>query len=543
MPDHYCPNCRKIFSVQEGSDNGNAAVCSCGKTALKLLPAGTVLGGCRIISHISCSGQVSLYHGEQIAIKRQILLKVLDTSTPDGAAFLGKFLESARNSVKYTHPAIVSVINAGRQDSLYYNILPCIPGKTLAEILEAGRIYRPEEALSLLCVIGEALQSMWQKQNVCHGKLSPDNIMISSDGDPFLIDFWDRREENGDLFPELKILPFTAPECMEKPSRDPSGDLYTFGAILFYMTRGIRPFQGLSKEEILLAHYEKRSFTAFTRGQLSCMEAFSAETSKSFNDFQNRLIAPDPAGRIKDWAEFLETARALEKHFSIRPAGHCLDPMEVKPVIPLSQSPASPAAVPIKTESKKEEAPAGQPSGKISGKKKKEEKRKKEKRKFRNPLIPLLRFLLIAGGLCAGYYLTFYYPYAEEIITVKELIADANTAWEEDLNRFPGLCRQAHDYAVNKKVTRFVKDDLKKLDEKYDLIAADLSTARAIRGKYNSTHYAISRELHRLGIGLTHSGDSENAIFTTFSNFDKDRFARVRNEIQKKLEAQKKQSV
>ncbi len=490
MPDFFCAECNTVIQLPDGNPPESCSVCGNISSMRRLFAHGETLGGCTVIKHLSAKGAISFYLAEQTAVKRQVVLKVLDTSIPAGANILGKFQESARKSVKYLHSGIVSVLNAGKENQFYYTITPCIQGKTLAALIQEGRRFTPEEALKTLQAPAEALQYIWNKQQFCHGRLTAENIIISTDGDTFLLNFWDQVEEYRNVTENDAL--FSAPECMQTKAEKVSADLYTFGVLLFYMVSGTLPWQTLTPEarnEAISANRSFLQFIPFIPGMTTLSPAMAAE----FKSFLEKLVSPDPALRINDWGEYLDKVESLQNFFKAPPV-LTLKKNEVKNALPVV--PAIPLQEENRTEkSKKKEAGTAK---KEIQKKAKETKQKKKKSFAEKFFIVLLQILILAGGVYAGYFLLVRYPHLDKIHSVQEQIKLAEKEWEKNPENFAAIRTSIKIYAKKTKVEKFFKEELKKLDEKYSLIEKDLEMAKTLRKKYQE----LLREFNRSAYGF-----------------------------------------
>lgn len=490
MPDFFCTQCNTLIQLPDANIPESCSVCGAVSSVRKLFAPSGSLGGCTIIQHLSAHGAVSFYLAEQTAIKRQVILKVLDTSIPAGADILGNFQESARNSVKYTHSGIVSVLNAGKQDCFYYTISPYIQGKTLAELLLEGKRFTPQEALCTLQAPAEAMQHMWNKQKICHGHLRPDNFIISADGDTLLVNFWDNEAEYRKT--AIDAASFTAPECFNFRAEKVSADLYTFGALLFYMVSGLYPYQGFTPEQKAQAIAENHSFLQFF-STLPGITTLAPGQASEFMNFLERITSPDPALRMADWAEYLDRVDSLQTLLKKAPV-LSLKTSEKKVVLPVAP------VIPQKEEEeikKKDAVPGKKEENKKQEKKQEKSKKKSGKSPAEKFFIFLLQILILAGGVYAGYFLLVRYPHLDKIHSVQEQIKLAEMEWGKNPENFAAIRTSIKIYAKQTKVERFVQDELKQLDEKYSLIEKDLEMAKILRKKY----LELLREFNRSAYG------------------------------------------
>ncbi|MBO4304050.1 MAG: protein kinase [Lentisphaeria bacterium] len=525
MPDYFCASCGNIFSVPEKTGEESAPLCSCGKAARKLLSPGEDLGGCRIGKHLSGKGAISFYLAEQTAIRRPVLLKVLDTSIPGGAARLNQFQEEARNSAKFLHPNVISVINAGRRGPLRYCVFPDVPGKKLSLIPEEGNLCSPGEALTLLRPIAEALQSLWQKQQTAHGCLCPDDLLLSPDGDVFLRNFWDRPVETSRILAgdtSCERVAYLAPERLKNVSADPLCDLYSLGAILYFMTTGKRPFQGMSREEIQQALSAKKTFLAPSE---EFHQPWGNAPSPAFQAFLVQLCAPDREHRISGWEAFFEEENLLKGALlreGVPPAERHPGPTAHIP------PPAVPApgaqAVPPATEGKKQIPPAELAEPRT-------EPSPAPRRKTFGIVLRLLLLLFAIGALTA---LGIYFPRREEIRRSNALLAEAEKAWNEDLPKFPDKYHAARNHAGEKKVRFFNALKFRELDKKFDSLRPSLVRAAELREKYRVSNRDFQKKLYWSGVDVRWEGGSY--VLHPLGTFRISRFLREREKQAKELE-------
>lgn len=101
--------------------------------------------------------------------------------------YRAKFLKEARVLLSLDHPDIVKVWEVFEENGTAYYAMEYIEGRTLSDLIPADGL--PERlALDVFVPIVEAVIYIHQRQ-LCHFDIKPDNVIISDDARPVLIDF------------------------------------------------------------------------------------------------------------------------------------------------------------------------------------------------------------------------------------------------------------------------------------------------------------------------------------------------------------------
>lgn len=167
------------------------------------------------------------------------------------------FLQEARSTAKFsTHPNIVHVYDYFEENGTAYMVMEYMEGKTLKQhTKEQGGRIGYEEAVRLVSGICEDLQVV-HEAGILHRDISPDNIMLCSDGTIKLFDFGAARFS--DLEKEttrtiiLKIG-FAPPEQYRAKSKQgPYTDVYALGATLYRTITGQLPDESVNRQEAIL---------------------------------------------------------------------------------------------------------------------------------------------------------------------------------------------------------------------------------------------------------------------------------------------------
>lgn len=141
------------------------------------------------------------------------------------------------------HPRIPVLVDFFIQDECGYLVREYLDGPTLHKWIEKSGPVGEAQALHWGVQLAEVLVYLHQrKPPLYHRDLKPQNLIILNDGIR-LIDFGLAREDQGEpLTQQAGSMSFTAPEQLGSIHHlEPSADIYSLGAILYYALRGLPP--------------------------------------------------------------------------------------------------------------------------------------------------------------------------------------------------------------------------------------------------------------------------------------------------------------
>ena len=233
------------------------------------LQPGTSLGSYSVTAKIGEGGMGEVYQARDTRLDRDVALKVLPeafTSDPDR---LARFEREAKVLASLNHPNIGSIYGLEEADGVKALVLELIDGPTLADRIRQGPI-PIDQALPIAKQIAEALEAA-HGQGVIHRDLKPANVKVKDDGTVKVLDFGlakafqpEASDPNLSMSPTISLTAaatqmgmvigtagYMAPEQAKGKVIDTRADVWAFGAVLYEMLTGVRPFAGDDVSETL----------------------------------------------------------------------------------------------------------------------------------------------------------------------------------------------------------------------------------------------------------------------------------------------------
>jgi serine/threonine-protein kinase len=234
------------------------------RTAKELpLLLGEQISGYELIEKIGQGSMGAVYKARQTSMNRLVAVKVLNPRLANNPDFIQRFTREAHLAAKLSHNNIVQAIDVGSAGGLNYFVMEYVPGTTIKEELEAGKVFEEKEAVDIVLQIAQAIQHAFRR-GLIHRDIKPANIILTLDGIAKLADLGLAREtEDRALARAEKGLtigtPFyIAPEqARGREDIDVRADIYSLGATLYHMVTGRYPFPGPGVEAVLLAHVKE----------------------------------------------------------------------------------------------------------------------------------------------------------------------------------------------------------------------------------------------------------------------------------------------
>jgi serine/threonine protein kinase/CheY-like chemotaxis protein len=234
-------------------------------------PAGETFGQYTLLERIAVGGMAEVWKARMRGVEgfqKTVAIKKILPYMTGNTDFISMFIDEAKLAAQLSHPNIVHIYDLGKIGSDYYIAMEYVEGKDLRSLLNAARQHDMPLPLGLALLIAvrlaNALGYAHRKRDfegremaLVHRDVSPQNVLISFDGDVKLCDFGIAKAvskvgqtQMGALKGKLQYM---SPEQARGTQVDARSDIFSLGTVLFEMLTAQRLFDGDSEMSVLEA--------------------------------------------------------------------------------------------------------------------------------------------------------------------------------------------------------------------------------------------------------------------------------------------------
>ena len=208
------------------------------------------IGDYQILEEIGRGGMGVIYRARQRNSQRLVALKRSLSMHAESRETIARFRCEAATIARLRHPNILPIYEVGQtEDGLQFFTMKYAAGGSLSERARALRRH-PRQIVRLIAKVSRAVQHA-HLHGVLHRDLKPGNILLDEFGEPLVCDFGLARKLDAPsgltrTLTSFGTPGFIPPEQAHGPAKNltPAADIYSIGAVLFYLLAGRPPFVG-----------------------------------------------------------------------------------------------------------------------------------------------------------------------------------------------------------------------------------------------------------------------------------------------------------
>ena len=262
-----------------------------------LLFKGQTLGKYKIIAPLGSGGFGTVYLAQDTWIDKKVAIKVPHRQ---GLNF-GELLREPRLLASVSHPNIVSITTAEKQDNVFFIVMEYVQGETLENLIAAHGPIEVNRALDFTCQICNAMDHA-HRQGVIHRDLRPANVLVTDNDVAKVADFGTSRflEIAAHGTTVIGSPPYMAPEQFQGKAVFAS-DIYSLGVTMYQMLTGVLPYDTPAPSDL----------DKLMSGELvSPPRLKNPAIPKLISDIVMRALAPEITDRYQRAPELLEDVLA-----------------------------------------------------------------------------------------------------------------------------------------------------------------------------------------------------------------------------------------
>jgi Tol biopolymer transport system component len=245
------------------------------------LTPGSRLGVFQLVDLIGRGGMGEVYRARDTKLDRDVAIKILPDVFARDADRLARFTREAKTLASLNHPNIGAIYGLEESEGITALVMELVQGEDLSERIARGPASpKPlgeggaipiDDALPIAKQIADALETA-HEQGIVHRDLKPANIKVRADGTVKVLDFGLAKamelsnaaaasasmsptmlspEQLSKIGTVLGTPAYMSPEQARGKAVDKRADIWAFGAVLFEMLAGRRPFDGDDATELL----------------------------------------------------------------------------------------------------------------------------------------------------------------------------------------------------------------------------------------------------------------------------------------------------
>ena len=210
-----------------------------------------------ILDEVDRGGMGIVYRAKHKELNRIVALKIIRSGEFANGNEIARFRREAQIAAQLVHPGIVPIYEIGERNNLIYYTMAFVEGCPLLELARSPTLSIAAK-VQLVYQLTQALQYA-HGQGVAHRDIKPSNILIDLHGSPILIDFGLAKSTHAesDLTQTGAMLgtpSYMAPEQIQHHHDHDLrlSDIYSLGAVFYYLLVGRPPFVGPTNFDIML---------------------------------------------------------------------------------------------------------------------------------------------------------------------------------------------------------------------------------------------------------------------------------------------------
>ncbi len=202
------------------------------------------IGKFRVVERIGRGAMGVVYSARNIESGRAVAIKLMMGDLEGDRETRVRFEREAHVAGEMLHRNVINVFELGEEDGRLFMVMELLDGETLGDYLKRVGKLPLERALDLMMQMCEGL-AVAHAHAIVHRDIKPGNLFVLRDGGLKILDFGVARLANSSMTASGFIVgtpDFMSPEQARGKGIDQRSDVFSAGAVFYYMLSGRKPF-------------------------------------------------------------------------------------------------------------------------------------------------------------------------------------------------------------------------------------------------------------------------------------------------------------
>lgn len=240
------------------------------------------------------------------------------------AEFINMFKDEAKINVNLSHSNIVPLYEFGVENGQFYIVMEYVNGKNLRQVLnrmlkESDVYFSIDQIVYIIREVAAGLDhahrcldgTTGKPLNIIHRDMSPQNIMVSYEGEIKVVDFGIAKAESQAETTKAGTLKgkfaYMSPEQASGEDIDLKTDIFSLGIVLWEL---------LAKERLFSASNEINTLKKIREGKIPPIRSLNSNVDEALEKIVNKSLAKNKEERYQTCAEFQrDLNRFLNMHY------------------------------------------------------------------------------------------------------------------------------------------------------------------------------------------------------------------------------------
>jgi hypothetical protein len=293
--------------------------------------SGRTVGRYALFGEIASGGMAAVHFGRlvgPVGFSRTVAIKRLHAQFAKDPDFIAMFLDEARLVGRIRHPNVVPTLDVVQEAGEMLIVMEYVQGETLARLLRRCRAQNEAPPIPIVATVlvgvlhglhaaHEARGASGEALDIVHRDVSPQNILVGTDGVPRILDFGiakaSQRTQTTRQGQMKGKLAYMAPEQVTSDRVDRRCDVFAAGVVLWETLTGKRLFEGPSDAGTLLNILSAPVPPPGSSAGLDaiCLRALSRDPAARYPSARDMALAIE---RISPLAPASEAGAWVERH-------------------------------------------------------------------------------------------------------------------------------------------------------------------------------------------------------------------------------------